>query len=172
MLSIKRKLFFERTKEMEETSKNWKSFKKSLKSKAKKIGENIKHPKDTLEKIETSTKKSWKKYTTDPSEIKRTGKKVGKKAIKFVKENPRDAVYIGAEYTVLPALVGKMVGKTRGPKAGVAAAALTTALPIGEAAIGIDHFVRSKFGKTAIKAGGQVIKGTGEDIKKAVLRKK
>lgn len=66
---------------------------------------------------------------------------------------------------LVPAATGKLVGKFKGAKAGAAAAGIAALLPIGETALATDHFVRSKEGKTALKAGSQVISGTIKDIK-------
>lgn len=157
-MKLKRKLFFERTKEMEETAENFKELGRKANRTVNKLKKKLANLDDTAKEIKNSVKNTYKKYKDNPSLIKENVKSAGKKAIKFIKENPRDALYIGASYTVVPWLVGK--------KFGPAAAATVAALPVGETAIALDHGIRSKTGKTALKAAGQIIKGTASDIKK------
>ena len=78
---------------------------------------------------------------------------------------------MGAGYG-LPIVAGKIVEKKKGKKAGVATAATLTALPIGEAAIGLDRLVTTEGGRAGIKATGQVIKGVAKDLGKKILRRK
>lgn len=164
---MRQKIFFERTKEMEETVENFRKLRRKVKSAGKTVVEKVSNPKKTLEEG-----KEWassklgkaegriKKYKEDPSLMGQDLKKVGKKAVKYVKENPMDAVYLTTGSVVLPALVKK--------KYGVKAAGTVAALPIGEALVGANHLLKSEEGKTALKAGGQVVKGVGSDIIKKV----
>lgn len=158
---------------MEETAENFRKAKKKVSEVASKFIDKIKHPKESLKEgkiyLKDKTEKIKNKisqYKNDKELLKQDLKMAGKKTVKFVKENPRDAVYIGSSYFVIPPVVNKVVSKYRGPAAGKAAMAVAAGLPIGEALVGADHFARSKTGKTALKAGGQVIKGVGSDIKK------
>lgn len=163
MIILRQKIYFERTKEMEETAENLKKAKESVVESAKKTWNRIKHPGGTL--------KSIKDKISNPKEIGKVLKSTGKKAWNFAKKNPRYAVYMGAGYG-LPIVAGKVVAKKKGEKAGVATAATLTALPIGEAAIGVDRLVTTEEGRTGIKATGQVIKGVAKDIGKKILRRK
>lgn len=163
MIILRQKIYFERTKEMEKTAKNIRAAKDNVVEGVKKTWNNIKHPGKTL--------KSIKDKVSNPKEIGKALKNTGKKAWNFAKKNPRYAVYMGAGYG-LPIVAGKIVAKKKGEKAGVATAATLTALPIGEAAIGVDRLVTTEGGRTGIKATGQVIKGVAKDLGKKILRRK
>lgn len=163
MIILRQNIYFERTKEMEETAKNIKAAKESVVEGAKKTWNRIKHPGEIF--------KSIKDKVSNPKEIGKALKNTGKKAWNFAKKNPRYAVYMGAGYG-LPIVAGKVVAKKKGEKAGVATAATLTALPIGEAAIGVDRLVTTEGGRTGIKATGQVIKGVAKDLGKKILRRK
>lgn len=174
MKVIRQKIFFEKTKEMEETAENWNKAKKKIKSISSNIYNKAKHPKELGEYLKDKSRKLKEKvsdYKENPDKLKEDSKSLGKKAIKFVKDNPRDAVYIGSSYFVIPPVVNKVVSKYKGSAAGKVAAGVAAGLPIGEALIGADHFVRSDSGKTAIKAGGQVVKGVASDIKNKLTGK-
>lgn len=179
MKILRQKIFFERTKEMDETIENFNKAKKKVKSVANKVLEKVKDPEKTFEEGKEYIKNKAKKisnkiseYRSDPGILKEDLKSAGKKTVKFIKENPRDAVYLGSSYFVIPPVVNKVVSRYKGPAAGKAAMAVAAGLPIGEALVGADHFARSKAGKTALKAGGQVIKGIGSDIRKKFTRSK
>lgn len=167
MRLLREKIFFETTEEMRETKKNLKEAKDKVVSKVK---DTIKHP----GKIVDGIKKTGKNTIRIARKPKLAGKLIGitgRKAIKYIKENPRDAVYLAAGDS-LPLLVGKVVSEKEGEEAGVAAAGTTAALPIGEVAVGIDHLSRSEKGKTAMKATGQVIKGVASDLGNIIIRRK
>lgn len=163
MIILRQKIYFERTKEMEETAKNIRAAKDSVVEGAKKTWDKIKHPERTAKKVVDVIK--------HPGKLGEVIKNTGKKAWNFAKKNPRYAVYMGAGYG-LPVVAGKIVAKEKGEKAGVATAATLTALPIGEAAIGIDRLVTTEGGRTGLKATGQVIKGVAKDLGKKILRRK
>lgn len=164
MIILRQKIYFKRTKEMEETAENLKKAKESVVESAKKTWNSIKHPGETTKKL----RKKMKEVSKHPG---KTLKNIGSKAWNFAKKNPRYAVYMGAGYG-LPVVAGKVVTKEKGEKAGVATAATLTALPIGEAAIGVDKLVTSKEGRTGLKATGQVIKGVAKDLGKKILKRK
>lgn len=167
MIILRQKIYFERTKEMEETAKNIRAARDNIVEGAKKTWQNIKHPGKTLKRV----KDNIANVTKHPGKIGKSLKNVGAKAWNFAKKNPRYAVYMGAGYG-LPIVAGKIVAKKKGEKAGVATAATLTALPIGEAAIGVDRLVTTEGGRIGIKATGQVIKGVAKDIGKKILRRK
>ena len=167
MIILRQRLYFERTKEMEETAKNLKNAKDSVIKSTKNIIEKVKHPGKTIKVIRDKVVDSVK----HPGKIGKALKNTGKKAWNFAKKNPRYAVYMGAGYGV-PILIGKAVEKKKGKKAGVAATATLTALPLGEAAIGLDKLVTSKGGRTGLKATGQVIKGVVTDLGKKIIKRK
>ena len=152
---------------MEETAKNIRAAKDSVVEGAKKTWDKIKHPGRTAKNV----KKKAADVIKNPGKLGDSLKNVVKKAWNFAKKNPRYAVYMGAGYG-LPVIAGKVVAKKKGEKAGVATAATLTALPIGEAAIGVDKLVTSKGGRTGLKATGQVIKGVAGDLGKKILRRK
>ena len=164
---LKRKLYFERTKEMEETVKNLKDIKGNIVKSTKEVIEKVKHPGETARVF----KKKVVSVAKDPKKIGTALKNTGKKAWNFAKKNPRYAVYMGAGYG-LPVVAGKVVGKKKGKEAGVATAATLTALPLGEAAIGVDKLVTSKGGRTGLKATGQVIKGAAKDLGKKIIKRR
>ena len=167
MIILRQKIYFERTKEMEETAKNIRAAKDSVVEGAKKTWDKIKRPGRTAKNV----KKKAADVIKNPGKLGDSLKNVGKKAWNFAKKNPRYAVYMGAGYG-LPIVAGKVVAKKKGEKAGVATAATLTALPIGEAAIGVDKLVTSKGGRTGLKATGQVIKGVAKDLGKKILKRK
>lgn len=171
MLIIRQKLFFETTKEIEETKKNLNNLSKKVSSSVSNFKNKISNPKKLAESIKDSVTTSYGKIKKDPSIISKSLKGSGKKILKFIKKNPRDAAYITAGYT-LPVIAGKLVSKKKGEKAGIATTATLTALPIGEAAVAIDHLSRSNEGKTAVKATGQVIKGIAKDISRKIIKRK
>lgn len=158
MIILRQKIYFERTKEMKETAENLKAAKDSVVKSAKKTWNSLKHSGETVKKL-------GKKVSEISKHPEKTLKNLGNKAWKFAKNNPRYAVYVGAGYGI-PVVAGKVVSKKKGEKAGVATAATLTALPLGEAAIGIDKLVTSKGGRTGLKAAGQVIKGSLGDLGK------
>lgn len=164
MIILRQKIYFERTKEMKETAENLKAAKDSVVKSAKKTWNSLKHSGETVKKL-------GKKVSEISKHPEKTLKNLGNKAWKFAKNNPRYAVYVGAGYGI-PVVAGKVVAKKKGEKAGVATAATLTALPLGEAAIGVDKLVTSKGGRTGIKAAGQVIKGSLEDLGKKIIRRK
>lgn len=160
MKIYRQKLFFETTKEIEETKENWKKLKNKVSNVSKKLKNKILNPKDTAKDIKEGVVNKYNKYKNNPSLIKSESKELGKKAVKFVKENPRDALYLAGGYAI-PAAIAKYTKS----KKGKAIAGIAALLPLGESAVAIDHFSRSKEGKTAFKAGKQVISGTYKDIK-------
>ena len=164
MIILRQKIYFERTKEMKETAENLRAAKDSVVGSAKKTWNSIKHPGETAKKV-------GKKISEVSKHPGKTLKNLGSKAWKFAKKNPRYAIYMGAGYG-LPVVAGKVVAKKKGEKAGVATAATLTALPIGEAAIGVDKLVTSKGGRTGLKAAGQVIKGSLKDLGKKIIKEK
>lgn len=164
MIILRQKIYFERTKEMEETAENLKKAKESVVESAKKTWNSIKHPGETAKRVG----RQIKKVSKHPG---KTLKNIGSKVWDFAKKNPRYAVYMGAGYG-LPIVAGKIVEKKKGKKAGVATAATLTALPLGEAAIGVDRLVTTEGGRAGIKATGQVIKGVAKDLGKKILRRK
>lgn len=167
MIILRQKIYFERTKEMEETAKNIRAAKDSVVEGVKKTWNKIKHPGRTAKDVG----KKVSDLAKNPEKIGKSIKNTGKKAWNFAKKNPRYAVYMGAGYGI-PVVAGKVVAKKKGEKAGVATAATLTALPIGEAAIGLDRLVTTEGGRAGIKATGQVIKGVAKDLGKKILRRK
>lgn len=166
MIFFRQKLYYERTREMEEASEQWRILKSKTKEKLVKTKDAILHPTDSLNKLGNKISGKYRSYKADPNLLKQDVKKAGQKAWKFAKENPRDVAYLGANEFVLPVLTKKLVTKSKGRAAGLTAAATVAALPLGESAIALDHFVRSKPGKSFIKAGGQHIKGVFNDLTK------
>lgn len=166
MIFFRQKLYYERTREMEEASEQWRILKSKTKEKLVKTKDAILHPTDSLNKLGNKISGKYRSYKADPNLLKQDVKKAGQKAWKFAKENPRDVAYLGANEFVLPVLTKKLVTKSKGRAAGLTAAATVAALPLGESAIALDHFVRSKPGKSFIKAGGQHIKGAFNDLTK------
>lgn len=167
MIILRQKIYFERTKEMEETAENLKKMKESVVESARKTWKKIRHPGETAKGLG----KKVSDLTKNPGKIGKALKNTGEKAWIFIKKNPRYAIYMGAGYG-LPVVAGKVVAKKKGEKAGVATAATLTALPIGEAAIGLDRLVTTKSGRTGLKATGQVIKGVAKDIGKKIIKKR
>ena len=163
MIVIRQKIFFDRTKEMDETLENIKGAKNTVVSKLKKVKNIITNPKKTVKSVKDNLGK------VNSATIKNYLKGSGKKALKFIKNNPRDAAYMAAGYTIIPYIGGKIAEKKKGKKAGIATLA---ALPIGESLVAVDHLSRSKAGKTGAKALGQVIKGVASDIGKRVVKRK
>ena len=164
MIILRQKIYFERTKEMKETAENIKAAKDSVMGSAKKTWNSLQHPGETAKRLG----KKVSEISKHPGKIL---KSLGSKAWKFAKNNPRYAVYVGAGYGI-PVVAGKVVAKKKGEKAGMATAATLTALPIGDAAIGIDKLVTSKGGRTGLKATGQVIKEVAKDIGKKIIKRK
>lgn len=167
MIILRQKLYFERTKEMEETAKNLKEIKDNVVKGAKNTVEKIKHPGKTVK----LAKDKIVGVVKDPKKIGKALKNTGKKAWNFAKKNPRYALYMGAGYG-LPVVAGKVVSKKKGEKAGLATTATLTALPIGEVAIAADKLVTSKGGRTGLKATGQVIKGAVKDLGKKIIKRR
>lgn len=167
MRILRQKIFFERTKEMKETAENFRNFKNNVVSG---ISDTVKNPGKIGKKIK-KTGENFGRIAKSPKLMGRIAKKTGNKLVNYIKKNPRDAAYL-AVGNLIPVGVGKVVSEKKGKEAGVAAAGVATALPIGETAIAIDHFARSNAGKTAFKAAGQVIKGSAKDIGKLILKKK
>lgn len=172
MIRLERKLYYERTQEMIETSENIRKLKGKVKEGAKKLGSKISHPVRTGREIGESVSGTYKKYKDDPGKLKTDASDKAKKAWKFMKKNPEDAAILASGYTVVPYATNKIVSKFKGPKAGLAAAATAAALPIGELGVGFKHALTSKEGKTALKATGQRISGTARDIKSKLSGKK
>lgn len=172
MIRLERKLFYERTQEMIDTAENWKNLKGKVREGAKKLGSKIAHPVKTSKAIGESVSGTYKKYRDDPGKLKTDAKNKIKKAGNFIKNNKVDAgIIIGGE-TVLPVAVGKVVGRLKGTKAGLAAGATVGLLPVGESIVAGKYFLKSKEGKTALKATGQRISGTARDIKTKLSGKK
>lgn len=171
MIRLERKLYYERTQEMIETSENIRKLKGKVKEGAKKLGSKISHPVRTGREIGESVSGTYKKYKDDPGKLKTDASDKAKKAWKFMKKNPEDAVILGAGYTAVPYATNKIVSRFKGPKAGLAMGAMAAALPLGELGVGLKHALVSKEGKTALKATGQRIKGVASDIKKKVTRR-
>ena len=164
MIILRQKIYFERTQEMKETAENLRKAKDSVVENAKKTWNSIKHPGETAKRVG----RRIKEISKHPG---KTLKNIGSKVWDFAKKNPRYAIYMGAGYG-LPIVAGKIVEKKKGKKAGVATAATLTALPLGEAAIGVDRLVTTKSGRTGLKATGQVIKGVAKDIGKKIIKKR
>ena len=167
MRLLRQKIFFEKTKEMKETAENFKNFKNNVVSGVK---DTVNNPGKLGKKLK-KTGENIGRLAKNPKLMGKVAKKTGNKLVRYIKKNPRDAAYLAAG-NLIPIGVGKVVSDKKGKEAGVAAAGVATALPIGEVAIGLDHFARSNSGKTAFKAAGQVIKGSAEDIGKFILKKK
>lgn len=108
---------------------------------------------DKVKDSMTSTKQWVSRKTSEyKKDAKGQAKKDAKAVAKFVKENPQDAVILGASYGI--PIAAAAIGKKKGNMKLVGAAGVAGSMPIGESLVAARHMKKAKKEKEKTYSGG------------------